>query len=42
MKGSLTIHKQSVHEGVRYPCDKCEFASLTPYKLKEHKKNKHE
>jgi len=25
----LKKHKESKHEGVRYPCDECEFAATT-------------
>ena len=34
--------KESKHEGIRYPCNQCEFASTKPGILKAHKKSKHE
>ena len=38
--GSRTVlnqHKQSKHEGIRYPCDHCEDAFTTKGILKKHK-----
>ena len=33
---------QSKHEGIRYPCDKCEYEATKQDQLKRHKQNKHE
>jgi len=32
---------ESIHEGVRYPCSKCEFAATTAGVLKTHVESKH-
>ena len=32
----------SKHGGVRYPCDKCEYAATTASALRSHIENKHE
>ena len=38
----LKIHKESKHKGVRYPCNKCEYAASTAKYLIIHKESKHE
>ena len=38
----LYLHKKSKHDGVRHPCDKCEYSATTLSDLKRHKKSKHE
>ena len=38
----LYLHKKSKHDGVRYPCDKCEYSATTLSDLKRHKKSKHD
>ena len=40
--GSLKIHVESKHEGVRYPCNQCEYAATQPGVLKIHIENIHE
>ena len=35
-------HVENIHEGVRYPCLQCEYASTTSGHLKRHVKSKHE
>jgi len=32
---------EAIHEGVRYPCDLCEYAASFLEGLKRHKKSKH-
>ena len=41
-KTNLKTHKKSKHEGIRYPCDMCDFAGSTSSNLKVHKEAKHE
>ena len=38
---SLRAHKESKHEGMRYPCDKCEYAATTASNLRKHIESKH-
>ena len=38
----LKVHRESKHEGVRYPCNECEFAATAAFVLKRHKESKHE
>ena len=38
----LKRHKACKHEGVRYPCDKYEYAATTLTALKQHKQSQHE
>ena len=38
----LKRHVESKHEGVRYPCSKCDFVATQASSLKIHVKNKHE
>ena len=38
----LKRHKEAKHEGIRYPCDQCEFAATRISLLKRHKEAKHE
>ena len=40
--GDLKKHKEAKHEGIRYPCDQCEFAATSMSNLKVHKEAKHE
>ena len=35
------VHKKSKHEGIRYPCNECEYAAIQVADLKRHKKRKH-
>ena len=37
----LKIHKESKHEGIRYPCGKCIYAATDLGKLGRHKQSKH-
>jgi len=41
-KSGLWSHKKSIHVGLRYPCDQCEYAATHLSNLKEHKKSIHE
>ena len=41
-KTNLKRHKQSVHEGVKYPCNKCEYQATTKGALQRHQKSEHE
>ena len=38
----LKMHKESKHEGIRYPCDQCDYAASMAKDLKRHKESKHE
>ena len=38
----LKIHVESIHEGVRYPCDKCPYKATTISSLKRHGESIHE
>ena len=38
---ALKYHVQSVHEGIKFPCDQCEFTACTNSYLKKHKETKH-
>ena len=38
---SVKKHKESKHQGIRYPCDECQYAAQTSYNLKRHKELKH-
>ena len=42
LKKALKSHKESKHEGIRYPCDQCEYAATRLGHLKSHKESKHE
>ena len=37
----LKKHKEDKHEGIRYPCDQCEYSATQISNLKIHKKTKH-
>ena len=39
--GIFTIHKKSIHEGVQYPCQICEYKSAHQSSLSDHIKSKH-
>ena len=41
-KNMLKQHKESKHEGVRYPCDECEYSANRLANLKMHKQSKHD
>ena len=41
-KSKLAEHFQSVHRGVKYPCDQCEYKATVKYNLTKHVKSKHE
>ena len=34
MKAQLRMHKEAKHDGIRYPCDECEYLPLQKVKLK--------
>ena len=38
----LKVHKESKHEGIRYPCDLCKYVATEQTNFKRHKKSKHE
>lgn len=38
----LMLHKRSMHDGVRYPCDQCEYAATRILNLKLHIARKHD
>ena len=35
-------HNEIKHEGVRYPCVKCEYSATQPIHLEQHIESKHE
>ena len=39
-KQYLKQHKQSKHDGVRYPCDQCDYAATDPSNLNKHQQSK--
>ena len=41
-KVGLKIHKESIHDGVFYSCDKCTYKTITIPNLKQHKASSHE
>ena len=40
-QGSLTIHIQSLHEGVKYACNQCEYQATQHGHLTRHIQSKH-
>ena len=40
--GNLKEHRESIHEGVRYPCDQCDYKASQKESLKTHRKSKHQ
>jgi len=40
--GSLRIHVNSIHDGVKFPCSSCPYQATTRHSLKTHFKSKHE
>ena len=36
--GNLKKHKESIHGGVKYQCDRCDYAATKQRNLKKHKK----
>ena len=40
-KGNLTMHIESVHDGVRYPCNQCNYRATRKNSLKLHKATIH-
>ena len=36
----MKIHKQAIHEGIKYPCNDCSYTASTPRSLSLHKKGK--
>ena len=40
--GSLKIHVNSIHDGVKFPCHVCQYQATTRHSLKTHIKSKHE
>ena len=41
-RSSLWHHKKTLHEGILYTCDQCEYAVRSLTNLKNHKESKHE
>ena len=41
-KESLDRHKRSVHEGIKYPCNQCEYLASRKEHLDRHKRLVHE
>ena len=39
---TLRKHKQSKHEDIKFPCDKCEYVAPRKNTLKQHKESMHE
>jgi hypothetical protein len=39
---NLTTHKQSRHEGKKYPCDSCDYQATERGHITTHKQSKHE
>ena len=39
--GHLKKHIESIHEGVRYPCDQCDYRATEKGNLKRHEMFKH-
>ena len=39
-RAGLYLHKKSIHEGVRYQCDKCGYAAKQYSNLKKHNESK--
>ena len=37
----LIMHMKSEHEGVKYPCDQCDYKATWKHSLKRHFKSKH-
>ena len=40
--GNLRKHKNTKHDGERYPCDQCDYAATISSHLKDHKESEHE
>ena len=40
-RGSLTNHTKAIHEGVRFPCDQCDFKGTQNNSLKKHRRSIH-
>ena len=40
-KGGLNVHRENVHEGMRWICDTCEAKFKTNERLKTHIRTKH-
>ena len=40
-QGSLNVHWQSKHDGVRYKCDECDHLASTQATLRIHRQSKH-
>ena len=36
IKGSLKVHITSIHDGIKYGCDQCEYKATKPGNLKRH------
>ena len=41
-KGSLIQHIKPIHEGERYPCEKCDYKATQKGSLRQHIKSIHE
>ena len=41
-KDSLKHHIKTIHEGVRYHCDQCNYAATSSGNLNRHKRRRHE
>ena len=39
--GDLKKHVEAIHEGVRYPCDQCDYRATQPGNVKRHETLKH-
>ena len=42
MQRTLTKHLQSIHQGIRYPCDQCPYQAISKMRLKDHIESVHE
>ena len=39
--GNLAEHKRAVHEGVKYPCEQCNYQATSKGNLAKHQRNRH-
>ena len=42
LQSRLAEHKRAVHEGIKHPCDQCNYQATTMGSLAEHKRAIHE
>ena len=40
-QNSLKNHVETVHDGIRYPCDHCNYEATQKQNLERHKRNAH-